>query len=139
MTSLSMAPAVVHSTITDSAEGMRPAAEWNLTRRERAMAMHPSASGRKLDVLVSADSDLNTVRVIVHGCMSPVNLHALDLVVRRAAALSPDVNVILDLSGAQVSESLRTDLQASSIAARLLSTLAPYVRARLRVIAPPAE
>ncbi|MFJ6003798.1 hypothetical protein [Arthrobacter sp. NPDC092385] len=126
------------NTTSDAGMG-RVEALWDKTPRQRAMAMHPSASGRKLDVLVSADTDLNRVRVVVHGRLSQANLHGLELVVRRAAALSPDVNVVLDLSGAQVSDSLRAELHDGSIGATLLSTLAPFVRSRLRVIPPLTE
>jgi hypothetical protein len=122
---------------TNDAGMTRIEAGWDKTPRQRAMAMHPSAPGRKLDVLVSADTDLNRVRVVVHGRLSRANLHGLEPVVRRAAALSPDVNVVLDLSGAQVSDSLRAEPHAGQIAATLLWTLGPFVRARLRVIPPP--
>lgn len=87
--------------------------------RRRAMAMHPSASNRKLKILVSADAEAHIVQILVHGCVSAVNLHALDLVVRRAATLSPGTNVVLDLSEAEAWDSVRTDLRPESISARL--------------------
>ncbi|MFJ6281368.1 hypothetical protein [Arthrobacter subterraneus] len=111
-------------------------AERNDMHRKRAMAMHPSASHRKLKILVSADRDLNTVRILVHGCVTPLNLHGLDMVVRRAAALSPGTNVDLDLSEAQAPESLREDLHASSITARLASMMATPAEVHLYVIPP---
>ncbi|MHA7238705.1 hypothetical protein [Arthrobacter sp. TMS1-12-1] len=89
------------------------------TMRRRAMAMHPSASSRKLKILVSADAEAHIVQILVHGCVSAVNLHALDLVVRRAATLAPGTNVVLDLSEAQAGDAVRADLQPHSIAARL--------------------
>lgn len=106
------------------------------TMRRRAMAMHPSASNRKLKILVSADAEAHIVRILVHGCVSSVNLHALDLVVRRAATLSPGTNVVLDLSEAQAWDSVRTDLHPDSITARLTAQGAAPAPFPLGVIAP---
>ncbi|WP_156911266.1 hypothetical protein [Arthrobacter sp. CAL618] len=105
--------------------------------RERSMAAHPSASHLKLRILVTTDADLDSVHIHVHGCVSPVSIHGLDLLVRRASALSPDTSVILDLSEAQAWDSLRADLQGPSILARLQPTLSAPGRLRLRVIPPP--
>ena len=114
-----------------------PAGVWHETPRERSMAAHPSAAHLKLKILVITDAHLDSVRIRVHGCVSPVNMHGLDLLVRRASALSPTANVVLDLSEAQAWESLRTELQGPSILARLEPTLAAPARLRLRVILPP--
>ncbi|MFD1846044.1 hypothetical protein [Arthrobacter flavus] len=104
--------------------------------RERSMAAHPSASHLKLRILVSTDADLDSVRIHVHGCVSPVNIHGLDLLVRRASALSPDTIIILDLGEAQAWDSVRADLEGPSILARLERTLSAPGRLRLRVIPP---
>ncbi|GAA1125679.1 hypothetical protein GCM10009582_23650 [Arthrobacter flavus] len=100
------------------------------------MAAHPSASHLKLRILVSTDADLDSVRIHVHGCVSPVNIHGLDLLVRRASALSPDTIIILDLGEAQAWDSVRADLEGPSILARLERTLSAPGRLRLRVIPP---
>lgn len=124
--------AVARNTVaTNGAAG----ATWE-TPRERAMAAHPSASHLKLKILVSTDADLDSVHIHVYGCVSPVNIHGLDLLVRRANALSPGTNVILDLSEAHAWDSLRADLQGPSIMARLQPTLSAPGRLRLRVIPP---
>ncbi|MHA7282840.1 hypothetical protein [Arthrobacter sp. TMS2-4] len=113
-------------------------AETEETMRRRAMAMHPSASNRKLKILVSADAEAHVVQILVHGCVSAVNLHALDLVVRRAATLSPGTNVVLDLSEAQAWDTVRADLHPDSITARLLAQGAAPAPFPLGVI-PPAS
>lgn len=100
------------------------------------MAAHPSASHRKLKILVSTDDNFLSVHIRVHGCVSPINIHGLDVVVRRASALSPQARVILDLSEAQVWESLRSELSELSILARLKPTLSAPERLRLSVVAP---
>ncbi|WP_043445409.1 hypothetical protein [Arthrobacter sp. L77] len=111
-------------------------AESDETMRRRAMAMHPSASNRKLKILVSADAEAHIVQILVHGCVSAVNLHALDLVVRRAATLSPGTNVVLDLSEAQAWDSVRADLHPESITARLTAQGAAPAPFPLGVIPP---
>lgn len=100
------------------------------------MAAHPSASHRKLKILVSTDDNFLSVHIRVHGCVSPINIHGLDVVVRRASALSPQARVILDLSEAQAWESLRSELSELSILARLKPTLPAPERLRLSVVAP---
>lgn len=98
--------------------------------------MHPSASHRRLNILVSTDTDLASVRILVHGCVSPVNLHALDLVIRRAAALSPGTRVVLDLSDAQARDSLRPELCPTAIITRLAGTMSAPAGTRLQVLPP---
>ncbi len=103
------------------------------------MAVHPSATRQKLKVLVRADPDVNSIRIIVHGCVSPVNVHGLDLVVRRAASLAPATDVTLDLGEAEAWDSIQEDLEAASFMSRLASGQPAATGAtgiRLRVIAP---
>ena len=102
------------------------------------MAAHPSATRQKLRVLVKADPDVNSVWIVVHGCVSPVNVHGLDLVVRRAASLAPATDVTLDLGEAEAWESVQKDLEAESFTSRLSSTVPAATGIRLRVIAPGA-
>lgn len=127
-TPLSVASAAVATNGPDGATRETP--------RERSMAAHPSASHLKLKILITTDADLDSVQIRVHGSISPVNIHGLDLVVRRASALSPQTSVVLDLSKAKAWESLRAELQGPSIIARLEPTLSAPGRLRLRVIPP---
>lgn len=104
--------------------------------RERAMDAHPSAGRQKLKVLVTADPDLDAVRIIVHGCVSPVNIHGLDLVVRRAASLAPRTDVTLDLGHAQAWDAVNGDLEAASFTTRLAAAMPAGTGIRLHVIPP---
>ncbi|WP_307080656.1 hypothetical protein [Arthrobacter agilis] len=76
------------------------------------------------------------MRIIVHGCVSPVNVHGLDLVVRRAASLAPATDVTLDLGEAEAWDSVQKDLEVSSFTSRLASAMPAATGIRLRVIAP---
>lgn len=100
------------------------------------MDAHPSAGRQKLRVLVTADPDLDSVRIIVHGCVSPVNIHGLDLVVRRAANLAPRTDVTLDLGHAQAWDSVNGDLEAASFTTRLAAAMPAGTGIRLKVIPP---
>ncbi|WDF31856.1 hypothetical protein PTW37_08070 [Arthrobacter agilis] len=100
------------------------------------MAQHPSSIGQKLQVLITADTELRSVRIIVHGRMTSVNLHGLDLVVRRAGALAPGSDVVLDLSGAQAWESIRDDVSTTAFVVRLATTMGACAPLNLRVVPP---
>ena len=100
------------------------------------MAAHPSAARQKLKVVITTDPDLASVRIIVHGRVSSVNIHGLDLVVRRASGLAPGTDVTLDLGHAQAWESVQGDLGADSFAARLAAAVPAARGIRLSVIPP---
>ncbi len=100
------------------------------------MAAHPSAAGQKLKVLVTFDPGLSSVRIAVHGRVTSLNLHGLDLIVRRAGLLAPECQVILDLSAAQTSDAIRTELCPRSLDMRLATTFAASSPTNLRVITP---
>lgn len=113
-----------------------PAPDVRASDRDSAMAMHPSSLGQRLQVLIATDTERRLVRVMVRGRLTRVNLHGLDLVIRRTSAVVPDCDVIVDLSGARAWESVRADLTARAFTLRLTQTLAASAPLKLRVVNP---
>ncbi|MUN62500.1 hypothetical protein GMA12_05000 [Kocuria sediminis] len=55
----------------------------------------------KLSVLVQVDLDGRYVRLLVTGCLTEANQHALHPLIRRARTLIPPVTVSVDLTAAE--------------------------------------
>jgi hypothetical protein len=100
------------------------------------MARHPSAAHQKLRVLVSADAELSSARIFVEGCVTAVNIHGLDRVVRRVDALSPGTEIILDLTNAEAWDTVREDLLAPAFGLRMAASSLSKGPVRLRVLPP---
>jgi hypothetical protein len=59
------------------------------------------SSGTRLKVAVRIEADLRTARIAVLGLVTPMNLRALSVIARRAAALLPGREIVLDLTHAR--------------------------------------
>ena len=64
----------------------------------------------KLSVLVQVDVDGRYVRLLVTGCLTETNQHALYPLIRRARMLIPPVTVSIDLATAEHVEAVAVDL-----------------------------
>ncbi|KUG62106.1 MULTISPECIES: hypothetical protein [Kocuria] len=64
----------------------------------------------KLSVLVQVDLGGASVRLVVTGCLTETNQHALYPLVRRARTLIPPVTVSVDLTAAGHVEAIAVDL-----------------------------
>ncbi len=96
----------------------------------------------KLRVTVRFGLDVRQVRLVVRGRVTEQNSKVLYVLVRRANATLPGLDVVLDLHLATITEAALTELRSSSEtgALPLLSgpaqeTLAPR---QLRILAPAA-
>jgi len=65
----------------------------------------------KLNVVVSVDVDCSTARIKVKGHVDSRNIQALYSVVRRANALSPGHDTMLDLGRASATEEALAELE----------------------------
>ncbi len=88
-------------------------------QRRHSVAVHPSAGRQKLRILVEIDAEGDAIRVIVRGCLTPLNIHGLDLVVCRASALNRDSDIIVDISRTSCWGGMDAWLQADAIERRL--------------------
>lgn len=143
MNASAKAQAAAHSAATHNTDpgavahaATSPGSVSRLSLREKSMAAHPSSVGQKFQVLIATDTSLRTVRIIVHGRVTSVNLRGLDLVVRRAGTLAQGSTVIVDLSGAQAWESVRPDLSARAFTVRLATTMACPAPRNLQIVQP---
>ena len=64
----------------------------------------------KLSVLVQVDLDGAYLRLVVTGCLTEANQHALPPLIRRARTLLPPVTVSIDLTAAEHVEAIAVDL-----------------------------
>lgn len=64
----------------------------------------------KLSVLVQVDVDGRSVSLVITGCVTEANQHALYPVIRRARTLVPPVTVSIDLTAADHVEAIAVDL-----------------------------
>lgn len=64
----------------------------------------------KLSVLVQVDLHAQYVHLVITGCVTETNQHALHPVVARARTLIPPVTVTVDLTGAAHLEAAAVDL-----------------------------
>lgn len=92
---------------------------------------------QKLRVLVRLDVDGGTAWIEVRGHVTARSVQALYVVVRRANALMPDLNVMLDLRRARVNQEPLEALEDSSASRLLPAGIDPaQVPCRLSVLAP---
>ncbi|WP_155850367.1 hypothetical protein [Arthrobacter sp. Br18] len=133
-----MAPAD-STTIAQESDVLQNGSSGDVQRR-RAMALHPSAGVQKLHILIHSDPDLGRVHIVVGGCLTPVNVHGLDLVVRRVSSLSPGSEVVLNLTQAQAWEGMSGTLEAAAIEGRVSEGAPAHCeRRRLRVLPTKAQ
>lgn len=102
--------------------------------RRRALAVHPSAGRQKLRILVQIDAESGCIRIVVRGCLTPLNVHGLDLVVSRASTLGRESCIIVDLSQASQWEGMDTWLQTEAIERRLNQVSRNAMGDRLRIV-----
>jgi hypothetical protein len=111
------------------------AARWSGSDR----AAFEAASDRKIRVLVRLDTELETARIQVGGTVTSENLRALYAVARRTNALSPGIEILVDLSGARVTGHALDDLRSVARQEYLPESSDPLrLACRLRVLGPVA-
>ncbi|THJ67462.1 hypothetical protein E8P82_05035 [Arthrobacter echini] len=87
--------------------------------RRRSAAVHPAAGRQKLQVLVQIDEECRCIRIVVRGCLTPLNVHGLDLVIARAGTLSRDSTIVVDTSQATRWDGMDAWLQPAAIDHRI--------------------
>ncbi|WP_298252737.1 hypothetical protein [uncultured Arthrobacter sp.] len=102
--------------------------------RRRALAVHPSAGRQKLRILVQIDAESGCIRIVVRGCLTPLNVHGLDLVVSRASTLGRESCIIVDLAQASQWEGMDSWLQTEAIERRLNQVSRNAMGDRLRIV-----
>lgn len=91
----------------------------------------------RLKVVVRIDADLETARIEVRGVLTGANLRALYVIARRTISLMHDMEIIIDLGRARVTdaalEQLRECARLSKLASGVDSTEVPC---RLSIVDP---
>lgn len=106
-------------------------------QHRRTLASASSSGSQELRILVRVDTEISTVRIIVTGYLTPINLYGLGRVILRANTLASRARIIIDLT-----ETVQTDqhtidaaLRASAFESRArLTTPRSGIHHRLQVL-----
>ena len=75
----------------------------------------------RLKVVVRIDADLETARIEVRGVLTGANLRALYVIARRTISLMHDMEIIIDLSRARVTDAALEQLRQCARLSKLAS------------------